>query len=609
MPGLNFVRLIVSATPAFGCFQILLMSCAWIGLSPLGNGADAPPASEAARRLSELLARDWEWTLSEYPTFASAIGDPRYHDRWPDVSFEAISRRQENRLATLRELDSIETGELSGADRLDARLFRHQLQSEIEEYPFEWHLVPLTMRDGIQDESSLADSLEFASEADYRNWLTRLERFPRYLKQTRDLMKAGLAKGLVQPRIIMERVTGQIARQIVDDPTESLFYKPFKNFPPTVSRPVQEEMRATAQRVIAEEIVPGFREFLAFFKEDYLPASQAEIGAWRLPRGRELYALRARQHTTTSLTPRAIHEIGLKEVARIRGEMERIREEVGFSGDLTAFFEHLRTAPEFRHDNEKDLFTAYLAFCKRVDPLLPRLFEVLPRIPYGVEAIPTHMAPDTTTAYYRPPSEDGRRPGTYFVNLYRPESRPTYEIAALSLHEAVPGHHLQIALATEMEEVRHFRRHAHFTAFVEGWALYAESLGDELGLYDTPYDRFGRLTYEMWRAVRLVVDTGMHELEWSREQAIEYFRANAPKSELDIVNEIDRYIGWPGQALAYKIGELKIRELRQLAEQSLGDKFDVRAFHKAVLEQGAIPLDVLEEHIREWIAREQKRER
>jgi prolyl oligopeptidase len=362
-----------------------------------------------------------------------------------------------------------------------------------------------------------------------------------------------------------------------------------------------ERLKRQAQAAIREQVVPAYRKFLGFFDREYFPACLDDIGALRLPNGQEFYAHLARKHTTTSLTPNEIHDIGQSEVRRIRSEMEKIREKVAFQGTLAEFFEHLRTAPQYRYTDANDLLTAYQAFSKRVDPLLPPLFRKLPRIPYGVEAIPEHMAPDTTTAYYRPPAADGTRAGTYFVNLYKPEKRPKYEIAALSLHEAVPGHHLQIALATELENVPEFRKHTHFTAYIEGWALYAESLGDEMHLYDDPYSKMGQLTYEMWRAIRLVVDTGMHSKGWSRDQAIQFFKDNSPKDELDITNEIDRYIAWPGQALAYKIGELKIKELRARAKTKLGARFDIREFHDVILREGALPLDVLEKNVDAWL--------
>jgi prolyl oligopeptidase len=401
----------------------------------------------------------------------------------------------------------------------------------------------------------------------------------------------------------MKRVPAQIKRQIVEEPSTSLFYKPFKSFPPEIEQSDRDRLQREAEAAIREKIVPAYRKFLGFFEREYFPACLKDVGASRLPRGQDFYSFLARKHTTTKLSPHEIHEIGLSEVKRIRNEMEQIKQQVGFTGSLTEFFEHLRTAPQFYFTDPGDLMNAYVAFGKRVDPELPKVFKKLPRIRYGIESIPAHMAPDTTTAYYRPPSADGSRPGTYFVNLYKPETRPKYEIAALSLHEAMPGHHLQIALATELNDFPEFRKHTHFTAFIEGWGLYSESLGHEMGLYDDPYSKFGQLTYEMWRAVRLVVDTGIHSKEWSRMQAIDYFKANAAKSELDITNEIDRYIAWPGQALAYKIGELKIKELRQRAEKKLGSQFDLRDFHDVVLRNGAVPLDVLERLVDDWLNR------
>ncbi len=565
--------------------------------------ADAP-VSPAARQLASLFDEDWEYWQQESPTWASHLGDKRFNDRWSDVSLVAIERRQQHRLDVLQRLQAIPDEGLSVTDRLNRRLFQRQLEVDIDGHRFRSFLMPLDMRNGIQDESSTADGLAFDSATDYDDWLARLRAFPVYMEQTIALMQEGIRSKILQPEIVMRRVPAQIRRQIVEDPTQSLFYKPFRSFPVSVSEVDRRRLTTAAQAAIRQQIVPAFQTFLTFFEREYLPRCYTGVGAWQLPDGQEYYSYCARLYTTTSLSPQQIHDIGRAEVARIRAEMESIKEQVGFQGTLPEFFEHLRRSPEFYYTDPKDLLTAYQAFCKRVDPLLPKVIKTLPRIPYGVEAIPEHMAPDTTAAYYRPPAADGSRAGTYFVNLYKPEARPKYEIAALSLHEAVPGHHLQLALSTELEDVPNFRRFSSFTVYVEGWALYGESLGTELGVYDDPYSKFGQLTYEMWRAVRLVVDTGMHSLKWSREEAIEYFRLNAAKSELDIINEIDRYIGWPGQALAYKMGELKIKELRRRAQTALGPKFDLRRFHDVILGQGGLPLDVLEELVDAWIAKE-----
>jgi uncharacterized protein (DUF885 family) len=558
-------------------------------------------AESPAERLQALLENEWQLKLAEVPTLASYLGDKRFNDRWPDVSLGAISKRNDHQRDVLRRLDEIDQSNLSSSDRLNLDLFRRQIEVDLEELPFQWYLVPINQRDGIQDENSLADALSFQTVQDYEDWLARLKGFPVYMDQVIALMRAGVAAKMVQPQIVMRRVPAQIRRQLVDEPTASLYYKPFKTFPSGIASADQERLQREAQAAIREQIVPAYRKFFGFFEREYFPACSTGIGAWQLPRGQEFYAFLVRKHTTMKLSPQEIHDIGLTEVERIRAEMTGIKQKVGFKGSLGEFFVHLRTAPEFHFTDPNDLLAAYISFCKQVDPQLPQVFKRLPRIPYMIEAIPAHMAPDTTTAYYRPPSADGSRPGTYFVNLYRPETRLKYEIAALSLHEAMPGHHLQIALATEMEYVPEFRKHSHVTAYVEGWGLYSESLGDEMGLYNDPYTKFGQLTYEMWRAVRLVVDTGMHSLKWSRAEAIQYFKDNAAKSELDITNEIDRYIAWPGQALAYKIGELKIRELRQRAQKQLGPAFDLRDFHDIVLQNGAVPLDVLERMVDDWL--------
>jgi len=575
----------------FSIFVIAVLSAA-VGIA----GADE------GERLHAVFEAEWEWTLRENPTLASRLGDLRYNTAWTDISLEAIDRRHQHRLEVLKQLDEIETDALSQTDRLNHTLFRKQYETNVDGHAYQWYLVPMTHREGIQDANSLADSLRFETVKDYEDWIARLRSFPAYMRQTIALMRGGIEARIVQPRVVMQRVPAQIARQVVDDPKRSLFYKPFRDMPNDIGESDRSRLQKQAQQAIAEHVVPAYRELQTFFGDEYLLACYNRVGAWQTPDGKDFYGYRARRFTTTEMTPKQIHELGQREVKRIRAEMEKIVADVGFDGSFAEFLQHMRTDPKFYFDNPNDLLQAYQEIGKRIDPQLPKLFGRLPKIPYDVQPIPMHIAPDTTTAYYRRPSADGRRPGTYFVNLYKPNVRPIYEIEALSLHESVPGHHLQIAIAMELEDLPLFRRYTGYTAFVEGWGLYAESLGEEIGLYQDPYSKFGQLTYEMWRAVRLVVDTGMHAFKWSRQDAIDFFADNAAKTLHDIENEIDRYIAWPGQALAYKIGELKLKELRARAERELATDFDIREFHDVVLSNGAVPLDVLEDIVDEWIA-------
>jgi uncharacterized protein (DUF885 family) len=395
-----------------------------------------------------------------------------------------------------------------------------------------------------------------------------------------------------------------VEKQIVEegDVFEAPLLLPFREMPATIEEPQQERLRSRASAAYEEGIVPALRRLHRFLVQEYVPGAREPIAATTLPEGEAWYAYDVRRSTTTSLSPREIHDIGLQEVERIRREMERVKEQAGFEGDLAAFNEFLRTDPRFFHQTAAELLEGYRDIAKRADPELIHLFGTLPRTPYGVKAVPSFAEKSQTTAYYQPGSPEAGRPGWFFANTYALDTRPIWEMEALTLHEAVPGHHLQISIAQELEGVPEFRRHGGYTAFVEGWGLYSEGLGEEMGFYRDPYSKYGQLTYEMWRAIRLVVDTGMHTLGWSRQQAIDFFVSNSSKTPHDIEVEIDRYIVWPGQALAYKIGELKIKELRARAERELEDEFDVRAFHDAVLGQGALPLDVLEARIGEWIA-------
>jgi uncharacterized protein (DUF885 family) len=557
--------------------------------------------SDEAQALRKLFDDEWEWTMREFPTFASALGDRRYNDRWTDAGMEAVERRHRHRTEALARLKAIDRARLAPADQLNYDLFRKDLEADIEEHQFRSYLLPVHQRNGIQSEDETADLLRFQTVKDYEDWLARLRAFPRYMDQTTALMREGVRSKIMWPRVTLERVTGQIDKQIVARPEDSPFYKPFRTFPKDIPAADQERLTREARDAVSSGIIPAFKNFREFFVKEYLPAAYPQVGLWQMPRGGEYYAFLARRYTTTSMTPEQIHEKGLSEVARIRAEMQKVMTQVGFKGSFKDFFKKLRTDEEFYYKTPEELLEAYRAISKKIDPHLVKVFKTIPRMPYGVIPIPDKIAPDTTTAYYNQPAADGSRPGYYYVNLYKPETRPKWEMMALSLHEAVPGHHLQIARAMELGEIPKFRRYGGYTAFVEGWGLYAESLGEDMGLYDDPYSKFGQLTYEMWRAVRLVVDTGMHQFKWDRQRAIDYFLDNAAKTEQDIVNEIDRYITNPGQALAYKIGELKLKELRARARQQLGDSFDVREYHDVVLGSGAVPLDVLERNVDDWI--------
>ena len=550
----------------------------------------------------KVLDADWEYGLQQHPERASSQGDLRFNDRWTDVSLPAIQGRNSHNIQILEQLSAIDRSGLSPADRINFDLFKKHVQEKVDEDRFHLYLIPIDQRGGIQTLDDLSTRIRFQTLKDYEDWIARLRKLPEHMDQTIALMKAGMQERMLLPKIVLNRIPAQIEKQIVRKPEDSLFYKPFLKLPPSIPKADQDRLREQAGAAITNAVVPSYQKLQAFFTSEYLPASFDQVGIWQTPNGAALYEFEARKFTTTGMTPRQIHELGLSEVKRIHAQMEAVKAKTGFTGSLKEFFDYLRTDPKFYYKNPDDLMQAYRALAKQIDPLLVKLFKTLPRTPFGVEPIPAAVAPDTTTAYYSQPSADGRRPGTYFVNLYRPEVRPKWEMTALTLHESVPGHHLQIALAQEQGELPNFRRYTFFTAFVEGWGLYAESLGEDIGVYEADrYAKFGQLTYEMWRAVRLVIDTGMHYFHWDRQKAIDFFLENAPKTELDVTNEVDRYIAWPGQALAYKIGELKFKELRARAQQKLGARFDLREFHDQLLGAGSLPLDVLDARMDSWI--------
>jgi prolyl oligopeptidase len=548
-----------------------------------------------------LLDEHWEWSLANSPIMASTMGDRRYNREWGDQSLSAIERRYEETRDFLKRTYAIDRSALSEANQLNYELFRRQLQDSVDAHQFNGFLLPFSQRGGVQNLDNLTNQLRLSTVKDFDDWIARLGQIDVVIDQTIALAEQGRKKGYVAPRVLMDRIPDQIAVQVVEFAADSPFYKAFANLPESFTPAERERLRAEATEVIEDTVLPAYRKLDKYFNENYLNAARESIGLSELPNGSTWYEYRARSYTTTRLTPDEIHRIGLDEVKRIRDEMQKIIEEVAFDGSFAEFLEFLRTDPQFYFDTPEALYTEYLAASKRIDPELVKLFGKLPRMPYGVQPIPDSIAPDTTTAYYSRPAADGSRAGIYWVNLYKPEVRPKYEIEVLSVHEAMPGHHLQIALQQELGDLPMFRRFMGFTAFVEGWGLYSERLGYDLGLYKDPYSRFGQLTYDMWRAVRLVVDTGMHYKGWTRQQAIDFFKDNAAKTEHDIVNEIDRYILWPGQALAYKIGQLKILQIRSRAEVQLGERFDIRAFHDELLGAGALPLDLLEQRMDRWM--------
>ena len=554
-------------------------------------------------RLHRLFDLQWQYTMEEYPEFATYVGWPGQNHRWTDVSLEAIERRNHELEVPARVLATIGRGSLAAEDQLHHDLFRRGVEESLEGRRFKGEYMPINQMQGVQQNvAQTITMMRVASTSDYEDVVARLHGVPRLIDQTIALLEKGLETRLTPPRVTLRDVPQQILNQVVDDPQASPLLRPFSRFPETVEEADRERLRRAAAEAYKGEVAPAYRGLYGYFTEKYMPRTRETIALSDLPDGEAWYEFNVRQSTTTRLTAREIHDIGLQEVRRIRGAMDRVMTQSGFTGGFAEFMAFLRTDPRFFFAHAEDLLRGYRDICKRADPELVKLFGTLPRLPYGVVPVPAYAEKSQTTAYYEPGSPAAGRPGYFFANTYDLGARPKWEMEALALHESVPGHHLQIALAQELPAAPEFRKHGFYTAFIEGWGLYAEALGTEMGFYADLYSRFGQLTYEVWRAIRLVLDTGMHAFGWSREKAIAYFEENAGKAAHDIVVEVDRYIVWPGQALAYKIGELKIKELRARAVAALGPAFEVRAFHDRVLGSGALPLDVLEARIDAWIA-------
>jgi uncharacterized protein (DUF885 family) len=595
----------------------IVTGVAWLVAPPVAPAQTNATAAKTAavQTFREYLEKDWKRWMGEYPEMATSIGYPGHDREWTDDSAAGIEARQTHLHESVAALKQISRDTLPASEQLNYDLYRELLSTAEEglQYgddanPFRgvvprslW--MPMNQMGGIQQSAaSTLATMPRKSIANYENILARLEQLPRRVEQNLALLQEGLKNGYTPPKIAVRDLPKQVADLIPADPSKSALLEPFENFPASIPEGERSKLRDRAVKLYTNAVAPAFQKLHDYLEKTYLPACRENIAATAPPNGAAAYQFHIRWQTTTSLSAKEIHEIGLAEVKRIRAEMDQIIAKSGFKGSFHEFTEFLRTDPRFYYDDAEGLVDGYRVLVKKIDPELAHEFGKLPRLPYSVCVIPEFKAPSQTTAYYQQGAPAAGRAGCYFVNTYNLRARPKWEMEALSLHESVPGHHLQIALAQEQEDVPEFRRHVGYSAFVEGWALYGESLGPALGLYKDPYSKFGQLSYEMWRAVRLVVDTGMHAMGWTRDQAIQFFKDNTGKTDQDIVVEVDRYIVWPGQALAYKLGQLKIRELRAEAEKKLGAKFDIRKFHDAVLENGAVPLNVLEAHMREWMA-------
>lgn len=582
----------------------LALVCA---LTPSAHAA-TPTATDEHKRFRAFLDEEWDWLMRDQPIWATYVGDPRFDDKLPDYSFAAIERRKAHRRDAVRRLEHIDRKRLGRDEQLDYDLFLRDARLDVEGQRFPEELLVLDKLGGVHSlPADVAGQIPRRNVQDFEHFLARLEAYPKLVDENIALLKKGIERGVTPPKVTLEKLGETIGNQISDDPAKSPAYQlAFAQLPASIAPADAARLQAAAKKVIAERVTPALRAFRTFVVEEYVPHARTTLGMSALPDGVAWYAYSVRRTTTTDLSPERIHEIGVSEVARIGAEADATMRASGWKGSREEFAKFLRSDPRFFFTDKEALLTAYRDIAKRIDPELPRLFGRLPRLTYGVRPVPAHDEKVQTTAYYDMGSLDNGRPGWFNANTYDLKSRPKWEMEALTLHEAVPGHHLQISIAQELGELPKFRRNTFYTAFVEGWGLYAESLGGELGLFKDPYAKFGAEQYEMWRAIRLVVDTGIHAEGWTRQQAIDYFREHSTKALHDIEVEVDRYISWPSQALAYKIGQLKIRELRTRAEKQLGARFDVRAFHDVVLGGGALPLDVLEARVDEWLRNQSK---
>ncbi len=580
----------------------VVTACAML-CCPMSQAASPPEAPKADAALRALLADEWASRLQDDPLYATQEGVRDYDDRLPKVAPEDYKRRDERNHDYARRLAAIDRAGLSAANRVNYDVFDFEIHHRLALSPYQTWRIPLTSDEGFHIEvMRMANGVVMSTAHDYENYIARLRGIPAYFTQQQANMRAGLSAGFTLPSAIMPGIVKVLDGQQYQSADKTPFFEPFTRLPETMDAAQRDRLTAAGRAAIQTDVIPAYQRLHKFFTEEYVPAARQTVGASELPQGRAYYDALVKFYTNLDVTPAQVHEIGLKEVTRIRAEMDAVIRQTGFQGTFPAFLEFLRTDPQFYAHTPEELLKDASYIAKQIDGLLPGYFGKLPRMPYSVQPVPAELAPNYTGGRYSPAPLGGRTGGEFWVNTYDLDKRPLYSLTALALHEAVPGHHLQISLGRELTDVPPFRRDFYSHAFGEGWGLYSEKLGEEMGLYKTPYDHFGRLSYEMWRACRLVVDTGMHAMGWSRERALQYLADNTALSTQEVRTETDRYIANPGQALAYKMGELKLWELRARAQQALGERFDVRVFHDAVMANGALPLPVLEHQIDEYIA-------
>lgn len=558
--------------------------------------------NDTTTELYKIFSDAHAYKLESNPIDATYAGNHELNDRMPSVSSTQVEKNLNFWQSIINRLDKIQLSNLSHEDRVNHKIFHRIIRSRIRGIEYKDYYMPINADSGFHTGlARLYKAMPFNTAKDYENYVNRLLDFPRYFNEQIENMRKGITEGISIPQVVLQGYDVTIRTHVVDAPEKSVFFEPFNTFPITITEEEKIKIKGKGKEAVMNGAVEAYAAFLDFFLNEYYPQARLTLGAFELPGGIEYYNFKIDHFTTLNLSAQEIHEIGLKEVSRIRKEMVSVIESVGFNGSFSEFLNFLRTDPQFYASTPKELLKEASFIAKRMDAKLPSLFNNLPRLPYGVAAVPDDLAPKYTGGRYVGPAEGSNEPGYYWVNTYKLDVRPLYNLEALTLHEGVPGHHLQNSVASELKGLPKFRKDLYLSAFGEGWGLYSEFLGIEAGFYSDPYSNFGRLTYEMWRACRLVVDTGIHAMGWSREKVIKYLSDNTALPIHECITETDRYISWPGQALSYKIGELKIKELRKYAENQLGQEFDVRDFHDTVLGSGSVPLDVLEDQIKDWV--------